>query len=153
MSTKQDFDQQEFEATVKHILDEADARMPRLNKLVEHVASLGLLDNDVLLGDVILLRPHTDGAGSADSEQVLRATILFPDGIGATVWDAEEYDRFEQVNGMLEQNARAKFVPFAQLNRQEKALLAMFTTPLLGYMCTRLMPIPGCFVSGNPFKF
>lgn len=122
---------QEFNLRLRRRLEEAEARIPELNELIERVASLGVLPDLVLLGKVALQRPYDTGQGPEDSSQVLQAALLVPGGLGAVIWDTEDLLSVREEPGGLVPHAKSRFFPFDELSPGEKGVLFAHFAPLV----------------------
>jgi len=122
---------QEFNLAIRQNLEEAEAKIPEFNELIDRVASLDILPNLVLLGDIVMQRPYCVVSGPVDSGQILQATLLLPGGLGATVWDTEEYLALEQEYDGISRHAASHFFAFDELSPGEKGILFSHLEPLV----------------------
>ncbi|GAA4428799.1 hypothetical protein [Bremerella cremea] len=114
---------QAFNLSIRQRLEQAEARIPEINQLIDRVAWLGVMPNLALLGDVVIQRPYGGNTGPQDSSQILQAGLLLPGGLGATFWDMEELLQLRKENGGIVPHAASHFVPFDELSPGEKAIL------------------------------
>jgi len=122
---------QEFNLVIRQRLEEAEAKIPELNELIERVASLSILPSLVLLGDIVMQRPYGMPNGPVDSAQILQAVLLIPGGLGVTVWDTEEYLALEQEDDGISRHAASHFIAFEDLSPGEKGILFSHLEPLV----------------------
>jgi hypothetical protein len=112
-------------------LEQAETYVPALNAQLEQLGVIDLANDITLLGGVIHERPYAAGSGRDDSAQFSQAVLLAPEGIGAAVWDMEEYVENQKSPSGNEEQARLKFVPFDECSSAVKALLLPQVRPLL----------------------
>lgn len=122
-------------------LDLAELYVPKFNDLIRRLATLGVWNDVVLLGDIIVQRPYSPGMGPIDSGQLLQAALLVPGGIGAAVWDTEEWLELRQTQFGLEREARLHFRSFDSLALGEKSPLIQSFGPLMKEFSTLLSGI------------
>ena len=116
---------------IRHCRDQAEAKMREVNHLIWQLGKSGLLHEAVLLGEVVHTRYYTPQPGGHDSGRVAQAAQRVPGGIGAVLWDGEEYARLRDAPGGLGVAAGPGFRPFEQCEPALKALLLPQIEPLL----------------------
>jgi hypothetical protein len=107
---------------VRTQMDVAECYIPAINKQIKNISELEFTPAKALLGSIILDREYD--RGPQDSGQYIQAALLIPDGIGACVWDSEDY--VETHTGMPEIDyplAKNLFVPFDDCELAVKGLL------------------------------
>lgn len=123
-------------------LEQAEARIPGINDLIQQLFAIELLPETALLGLVIFERHYSAQTGPQDSSQVLQAAILIPGGLGVVCWDSEDYLAFRNHLPENLQELFLKFVPFDRCGSAVKALLLPQVEPLMERLMTRF-PITG----------
>lgn len=114
-------------AQIRHCLEEAEAKVKLLNRLVPALADTGLLTRSVWLGPSF----ERDAAEARDTAQVVQSAFLLPDGFGVCLWDAKEYAQLRHSREDLEASARGRFLPFARCSPAEKVFLNIAVQPLV----------------------
>lgn len=112
-------------------LEQAELQIPIFNASVQRIASLGLINDVVLLGEILIRRPYAPGHGPTDSNQIIQAVLLIPGGIGAAVCDTEDWYRLQKLPADLESEAALRFRAFDLFTPGEKALLMLASGPLM----------------------
>jgi hypothetical protein len=115
---------------IKHDMEQAEAKVERVNGLVRELGTTGLLSRRVILGPDYT-HPWDPGCGPQDSAQVVQAALLVPEGFGVCLWSTDEFLEFEQSPGGLEQHARKKFEPFEKCCSADKKFLLPFVEEML----------------------
>lgn len=85
---------------------------------------MGLLPQTSYLGPVIHTRPYSPQLGGHDSGQIFQSSLLVPGGLGASIWDIEEFAELSSIPDGLESAAFMRHVPFEQCERAIRALLS-----------------------------
>lgn len=119
-------------------LDQAEARIPAINDLIEQLGAIDLLCEAALLGLVIYERHYDLSKGPRDSGQVLQSALMIPGGIGVLLWDTDEYLAFRSDPDPNEASLFLKFVPFDDCEGAVKALLLPQIEPLMELLMNRL---------------
>lgn len=119
-------------------LDQAEARIPPINDLIEQLGAIDLLSEAALLGLVIYERHYDLSHGPRDSGQLLQSALMIPGGIGVLLWDTDEYLAFRSNPDPNEAALFLKFVPFNDCEGAVKALLLPQIEPLMELLMKRL---------------
>ena len=103
-------------------LESAEAAIPGINDQLAELATMGLTDFQVE-GPAIYCRPAGPSSAYDDSFIVYQAAIIQPGGVGAVIWDANEYH--EHANRPFGEpvNLAPRFVPYAKCPTLVRALL------------------------------
>lgn len=123
-------------------LEQAEARIPGINDLIQQLFTIELVPETALLGLVIFERHYSARTGPQDSSQILQSALLIPGGLGVIFWDSEEYLAFRNHPPENLQELFLKFVPFDRCGSAVKALLLPQVEPLMERLLTRF-PITG----------
>lgn len=102
----------------------AEAQASSANCLVNAVWRMGLLPRTAYLGPVIHTRSYSPQLGGHDSGQVFQASLLVPGGLGASIWDTEEFAELSAIPDGLETAAFMRHIPFEQCEQAIRALLS-----------------------------
>jgi len=124
--------------TLRVQLDQAEARIPGINDLIQQLGAIDLLNDAALLGLVIYERHYDLSRGPHDSGQVLQSVLMIPGGIGVLLWDTEEYLAFRSTPEPDPTTLKLKFVPFDDCEGAVKALLLPQVQPLMELLMNRL---------------
>lgn len=118
-------------------LEQAEARVPGINDLINQLATIELVTETALLGLVIYEGHYSILTGPHDSGQIVQAALMIPGGFGVIYWDSEEFESFR--NSPLENEAElfCRFVPFDICPSAIKALLLPQVQPLLELLLVR----------------
>jgi len=79
-----------FAETIRIGLEQADAFLPFINASLAALSSFGVVDHEID-GPTIYCRPRGLSSQYSDDFVLYRASLVLPAGLGATLWDAEEY--------------------------------------------------------------
>jgi hypothetical protein len=118
-------------------LEQAEARIPGINDLLQQLATIDLVTETALLGLVIFEGHYSVLTGPHDSGPLLQAALLIPGGLGVIHWDSEEYATFRKAPPQNETELFIKFVPFESCPSAIKALLLPQVEPLLELFFSR----------------
>lgn len=118
-------------------LEQAEARIPVINELIERLAAIELVSETALLGLVIYEKHYSSQSGPQDSSQVLQAVLMIPGGFGVICWDVEEYLAFRDHPPEDLSNLFLKYVPFDSCVSAVKALLLPQVEPLMELLMKR----------------
>jgi len=120
---------QNINVIIRQQLEIAEAKIPELNRLLSQLAALKLLNDIALLGGVLISREYGAVAGITDSGQVLVAALVLPGGLGACVFDSEQYAMLDEFDGG--RTAKLSFQSFDESEPAVRALLLPHVEPLL----------------------
>jgi len=112
-------------------LEQAEARIPDINELIEQLAAIELISETALLGLVIYEKHYSALSGPHDSSQVIQSALMIPGGIGVVCWDTEEYLAFRDNPPEDLSELYIKYVPFDSCASAVKALLLPQVEPLM----------------------
>lgn len=118
-------------------LEQAEARIPGINDLIEQLATIELVSETALLGLVIYEKHYSALNGPQDSGQVLQSVLMIPGGIGVICWDTEEYLAFRDHPPDDLSELFLKYVPFNSCVSAVKALLLPQVEPLMELLMKR----------------
>lgn len=106
-----------------HQLEQLEACVPDLNRAVEQLRTLGLLDDAMLLGDVIQQGSYDPRCGPHDSGWVLQAAFgIGGGGLGTVIWDSEAYVSFLRHGHVPPDIRAANFSPLEPLEETRPAV-------------------------------
>ena len=125
---------------IHHQAEQAEARVATANPLITQLAASGLVAEQILLGQFLLLRGYSARFPPKDSGQVIQAALAVPGGFGAVVWDSEELASVRD-SPHYECEAFWRFVPFAQCEPMVKALITSNLAPLFDQLSAVLRHI------------
>jgi len=114
---------------IHHQAEQAEARVATANPLIAQLAANGVIAEQILLGQFLLLRGYSVRFPPADSGQVIQAALAVPGGFGAVIWDSEELASLRD-SPQVEFEAFWRFVPFDQCEPIVKALITSNLAPL-----------------------
>lgn len=77
---------QKLNMDLRQRLEQAELTIPQLNEQIEHLVRIGLVHENVYLGDIVMDQTHSD---SSDMSTVKQAALLVPGGFGILHWDRE----------------------------------------------------------------
>jgi len=118
--------------------EQAEAKVATANPLIAQLAASGLVADQILLGQFLLLRGYSARFPPRDSGQVIQAALALPGGLGAVVWDSEELASFRD-SPNYECEAFWRFLPFEQCEPIVKALITSNLAPLFDQLNIVLM--------------
>jgi hypothetical protein len=129
-------------AMIRSGLDEAEATIPRLNDHLSELATLGIASHQVE-GPSIYARPAGLSNATNDEVCVFQAVLLMPGGIGAAVWNAEDYNEHLLDSVGEQSDLRDRFLPYEKLPPVVRATLVRHANHLVGSLLrdVRLMDI------------
>jgi hypothetical protein len=109
-------------AKIRTCLDEAEATVPGINEQLDRLAELGVTDFQIE-GPSVYCRPMGVSSAFTDEVVVYQAAIVMPGGVGAALWDGNDYH--EHANRPCGQpvNLAPRFVPYAKCPTLVRALL------------------------------
>ena len=111
----------------------ADLHFATLNAVVRYLATLRCIRNDFVVGEIFHQEPH-----DRDGFNVYLAAVSVQEGIGATVFDAEELLDVIQVPGEIEMEAGSHFKPVFELHPNYKLQLHSKVDDLMSRLFRRL---------------
>jgi hypothetical protein len=114
---------------IHHQAEQAEARVATANPLIAQLVASGLVAEQILLGQFLLLRGYSVRFPPRDSGQVIQAALALPGGFGAVIWDSEELALLRE-SPQYECEAFWRFVPFEQCEPIVKALITSNLAPL-----------------------
>lgn len=117
---------------LRHLLEIAEARVPRWNRLVQEFWRAGLVSQTAILGRVIETRSYAPIEGGHSSGQIVQAALLIPGGVGVLLWDTEDFVLHSQIPDGLESHAWAHHVPFDRSEPAHQVALADELPLLIG---------------------
>jgi hypothetical protein len=115
---------------IRQRLELAEARVGPANVLLAQLAATKLMNDQILLGEVILQRPYSARYEPTGSGQVIQAVLAIPGEFGAVFWDSEELAQLCDTP-QLEAEAIRQLIPFGDRGPAIKALLVSQLEPLL----------------------
>lgn len=80
----------DINAQIRQHAEQAAAIVAQANPVIEQLAASGLVSEQILLGQFLLIRSYSAKFLPQDSGQVIQAGSPTPGGCGAVVWDGEE---------------------------------------------------------------
>jgi len=104
-------------------MEVAEAQASGVNFLVNTVWRMGLMPRSAYLGPIIHTRPYSPKIGGHDSGQVYQSSLLVPGGIGASIWDTEEFAALADIPDGLEAVADLHHIPSEECDHAIRALL------------------------------
>jgi len=117
---------------IRNAAEHAEAQAGELNALAREIASVGIIPDRAIVGKPILIRDYRLSTDESDTVQIWHAALLLPDGIGALVWDSDEYLDLPPEFEPSVAETRWHFVPFVACPPVAKALLAGHAESLFG---------------------
>ena len=123
--------------SVRRELEEAEHYVPAINRQVQSLLPIGIPEQLAVEGNIVLELPYLPDQGLSDSCQVYQAVLLVPEGIGAAVYDLEE---FLERRRSLDSNSspRSRFLPFDECNGYIMSALLPQVGSLLDQLLTML---------------
>ncbi|HET6328727.1 MAG TPA: hypothetical protein VFG04_28850 [Planctomycetaceae bacterium] len=116
----------------RNAAEHAEAHAGELNTLARQIAGVGIIPEQAIVGKPLLVRDYEISTDASNTVQIWHAVLLLPDGIGALVWDSEEYLDLPSDFEPSIAEARGRFIPFVGCPPVAKALLAGHTESLFG---------------------
>lgn len=130
---------QQLNLTLRQQLEIAEHHLPAINEQIRSLADIDIVSGMALLGTVVYDRSYGPD-GPIDSNQILQAVIMVPNGFGVCMWDSEEYFRVRQQPRISHGTIQMKFVPFDECGSAVKALLLPHVEPLLERLMQLISP-------------
>jgi hypothetical protein len=115
---------------IKHDIEQAEAKVERVNQLALELGRSGLLARQVILG-VAFERPYDADSPLQDSGQIIQAVLRIPEGLGVCVWDMEEFVALQSSAAGLESRAGIVFQPYDACGAAEKRFVVPFLEEML----------------------
>src|SRR5882724_9036488 len=75
---------------IRHRLELAEARVATANLLLNQLSLTQLINEQIFLGEAVLVRAYSVRYGPSASGEVIQAALAMPGGYGAVIWDSEE---------------------------------------------------------------
>jgi len=120
----------------RHSAEHSEADIVKINEMIGQIASLWDIADIVILGEVAIQQPYVAQSGQSDSALVYQAAVVLPSGLGALLWDMEEYLSCRHLPDR-EREAHRLFSAFAACDPgPRKALL-----PHMHTLCAELLPL------------
>ncbi len=76
---------------IRNAAEHAEAQAVELNALARQIAGVGIIPDQAIVGKPLLVRDYEVSTDESNTVQIWHAALLLPDGIGALLWDSEEY--------------------------------------------------------------
>ena len=130
---------QQLNLSVRRSLEAAELYIPQINRQIDQLVLIGLLEPTMHLGDIIYESRYNPAYGAEDSTRLLQAALA-PGfgGIGVSPWNSEDYWRFVNFNGSPQAEAIFNFLPFEHCSSAVKGLLVPRVQPLVVRACELL---------------
>ena len=109
-------------AMIRTSLDEAESTVPGINEQLDRLAELGVTEFQIE-GPTVYSRPMGVSSAFPDDFVVYQAAIVMPGGVGAVIWDANEYHQHANRPYGEPVNLTPRFVPYAKCPTLVRALL------------------------------
>jgi hypothetical protein len=109
---------------IRNAAEHAEAQAGELNALARQIASVGIIPDRAIVGKPIFVRDYRLSTDESNTVEIWHAALLLPDGIGALVWDSDEYLDLPSEFEPSVAEARWRFIPFVECPPVAKALLA-----------------------------
>jgi hypothetical protein len=109
-------------AKIRTSLDEAESTVPSINEQLDKLAAVGMVDFQIE-GPSVYCRPAGVSSAFTDDFVVYQAAIVMPGGVGAVIWDANEYHEHANRPYGEPVNLAPRFVPYAKCPTLVRALL------------------------------
>jgi hypothetical protein len=116
--------------SLRQLLEAAEAKIPPLNEQILQLATIDLVRDAALLGEMIYDKAYGPIPSETDNSLLLQVALLVPEGLGLVAWDREEFLALRG-EGPGYRGARLRFVPFNELGSALKAMLLPHVEPLL----------------------
>jgi hypothetical protein len=117
---------------IRNAAEHAEAQAVELNALARQIAGVGIIPDQAIVGKPLLVRDYEVSTDESNTVQIWHAALLLPDGIGALLWDSEEYQDLPCDFAPSIAEARGRFIPFLACPPVAKALLAGHAESLFG---------------------
>jgi hypothetical protein len=118
-------------ATIRSGLEQAEAVIPPLNDQLNELAMLGITSHQVE-GPSIYARPAGLSNDTDDAVVVFQAVLLMPGGIGAAVWNGDEFNEHQHRSYGEQTDLRERFLPYEELPPIVRAMLAKHASQMVG---------------------
>lgn len=109
-------------AKIRTSLDEAESTVPSINEQLDQLAAVGMVDFQIE-GPSVYCRPMGVSSAFNDDFVVYQAAIVMPGGVGAVIWDANEYHEHANRPHGEPADLEPRFVPYAKCPTLVRALL------------------------------
>lgn len=109
-------------AKIRTSLDEAESTVPSINEQLDKLAAVGMVDFQIE-GPSVYCRPMGVSSALTDDFVVYQAAIVMPGGVGAVIWDANEYHEHTNRPYGEPVDLAPRFVPYAKCPTLVRALL------------------------------
>jgi len=117
---------------IRNAAEHAEAQAVELNALARQIAGVGIIPDQAIVGKPLLVRDYEVSTDESNTVQIWHAVLLLPDGIGALVWDSDEYLDLPSDFEPSIAEARGRFIPFVACPPVARALLAGQAESLFG---------------------
>jgi hypothetical protein len=118
--------------------ERAEAVAVPFDELARHLVVVGIFTERAIVGETIMARSYSPTGDECDTCEVWQAAILLPDGVGALVWDSDEYVDLPSEYEPSIAEARYRFVAFAECPPVAKALLLDHVSSLFAQILERM---------------
>ena len=108
--------------TIRTGLEQAEATVPAINASLARLASFGIIDHEID-GPTIYCRPRGFSSDYTDEFVLYRAGLVLPAGLGATLWDANEYAEYASRPYGEPVELKDRFVPYSDCPPVVRAML------------------------------
>jgi hypothetical protein len=115
---------------IRNAAEHAEAQAGELNALARQIAGVGIIPDRAIVGKPIFVRDYRLSTDESNTVEIWHAALLLPDGIGALVWDSDEYLDLPSEFEPSVAEARWHFIPFVTCPLVAKALLAQHVETL-----------------------
>lgn len=116
---------------VRHVSDQADAKIGAVNELIRDLGAMGWQSGAVVLGAVIHEREYQPAPGGHSSAQFVQAAVFVPEGFGVVLWDSDDFTIRREMPGEPEAAAARGFVPYRSCEPLLRGLLLAQVGPLV----------------------
>jgi hypothetical protein len=120
----------ELNLQIRHSMEQAEAKVNELNRLIAQLADSDLLGEEVFLGKAREVPQGLD-IDESDSGRVIQAVLLVPEGFGVCQWSSEKDFAHDRGSATFPKKARRRFCAFHQLTSADKAFLLPYIEMLL----------------------
>jgi hypothetical protein len=107
---------------IRTSLDEAESTVPVINEQLARLAEVGVTEFQIE-GPSVYCRPMGVSSVYTDEFVVYQAAIVMPGGVGAVVWDGDEYHEHANRPHGEPIDLAPRFVPYAKCPTLVRALL------------------------------
>ena len=116
---------------IRHVSDQADAKIGAVNELIRDLGGLGWQYGVVILGAVIHEREYEPAPGGHTSTQFVQAAVFVPEGFGVVLWDSDDFVVRRERPGELEAAAARGFISYRSCEPLLRGLLLAQVEPLV----------------------